>query len=165
MKKYFMLFVAMLLCILSAKAQGNNYYMTITMNNGSTISIGPNDIKNITFNNGEITVSGERIGTFLTQTMADNQYVLKEELSQLKESIDKLGTSQVRINPTTSIWEISSDGGQTYISTGVSAVGRDGKDGRDGDSFFESVVIVEDNGGQYALFTVRNGVRFRVPIQ
>ena len=39
---------------------------------------------------------------------------------------------QVRINPTTRIWEISIDGGNTWESTGVKADGEDGKDGKDG---------------------------------
>ena len=41
-------------------------------------------------------------------------------------------TPQVRINPTTKEWEISTDGGQTWTSTGVVAEGKDGKDGKDG---------------------------------
>ena len=39
---------------------------------------------------------------------------------------------QVRINPETSIWEISFDGGETWQSTGTSCKGNDGKDGVDG---------------------------------
>ena len=33
---------------------------------------------------------------------------------------------QIRINPETNEWEISTDGGETYVSTGVKAIGKDG---------------------------------------
>lgn len=39
---------------------------------------------------------------------------------------------QVRINEETRFWEISTDGGQTWKTTGVLADGKDGKDGQDG---------------------------------
>jgi len=39
---------------------------------------------------------------------------------------------QVRINEETGIWEISIDGGLTWIPTGTPATGKDGKDGQDG---------------------------------
>lgn len=39
---------------------------------------------------------------------------------------------QVRINPATRIWEISTDGGRTWGSTGVYADGKNGADGQDG---------------------------------
>ena len=39
---------------------------------------------------------------------------------------------QVRINPETSIWEISFDGGETWVSTDMPCKGKDGKDGVDG---------------------------------
>ncbi|MBQ8948437.1 MAG: hypothetical protein IJ059_01445, partial [Prevotella sp.] len=36
---------------------------------------------------------------------------------------------QVRINEETSVWEISVDGGVSWMTTGTSATGKDGKDG------------------------------------
>ncbi len=39
---------------------------------------------------------------------------------------------QVRIDPETAEWQISVDGGTTWVSMGVSANGRDGRDGVDG---------------------------------
>jgi len=39
---------------------------------------------------------------------------------------------QVRINEGTRIWEISTDGGKTWRSTGVNADGQDGRNGRNG---------------------------------
>lgn len=43
-----------------------------------------------------------------------------------------LPVPQVRINPVTRMWEISTDGGYTYMSTGISANGQDGTNGKDG---------------------------------
>ena len=41
---------------------------------------------------------------------------------------------QIRINPTTYFWEVSYDGGVTWISTTVYAKGKDGKDGKDAEA-------------------------------
>jgi len=72
----------------------------------------------------------------------------------------------VRINPITRMWEISTDGGITYKSTGILADGKDGTDGTNGnngkDDSFLSVVFTPD--GQYAIITLRNGQSFKVPI-
>ncbi|MBE6533827.1 MAG: hypothetical protein E7678_02495 [Ruminococcaceae bacterium] len=39
---------------------------------------------------------------------------------------------QIRINPDTNEWEVSSDNGKTWSSTGINATGKDGSDGKDG---------------------------------
>ena len=39
---------------------------------------------------------------------------------------------QIRINPSTRNWEISTDGGKSWEDTGVCADGKDGEDGKDG---------------------------------
>lgn len=39
---------------------------------------------------------------------------------------------RIQINASTNEWEISTDGGETFVSTGVKATGADGKDGADG---------------------------------
>ncbi len=41
-------------------------------------------------------------------------------------------TPQIRINSDTNMWEVSYDGGMTWLSLGVKATGEDGTDGRDG---------------------------------
>lgn len=74
---------------------------------------------------------------------------------------------QVRINPETGIWEISADGGQTWISTGTSATGNDGKDGvdgKDGNQFFESVTYEVTSEGEFMVITTKSGQKFRIPI-
>ena len=72
----------------------------------------------------------------------------------------------VRINPVTRIWEISTDGGYTYKSTGILADGQNGTNGQDGrngrDDSFLSVVFSTDK--KYAIITLRTGRSFTVPV-
>lgn len=79
---------------------------------------------------------------------------------------------QVRINEQTKEWEISTDGGQSWQSTGVVAEGRDGKDGTSGsdgedgsdgaagDSFFSRV---DASGEDFVLFVLTDGTEILVP--
>jgi hypothetical protein len=64
----------------------------------------------------------------------------------------------VRINPSTRNWELSNDGGKTWVDTGVYADGQDGSD-----DLFTGVRIVE--GCKAIVFTLRDGRTFTVPIQ
>ncbi len=69
---------------------------------------------------------------------------------------------QVRINDTTKEWEISTDGGQTWTSTGVVAEGKDGADGSNGsagDSLFRSV---DTSNPDYVIITLADGTEFRL---
>ena len=55
---------------------------------------------------------------------------------------------QVRINDSTKMWEISTDGGQTWVSTGVVAEGKDGETiytGNESESLFKSVDATHDD--------------------
>lgn len=61
---------------------------------------------------------------------------------------------EVRINTETGEWEISTDEGATWQSTGVSAKGEAG------DSVFASV---DTSNPDYVEFTLTNGTQFRVP--
>ncbi|MBR2150963.1 MAG: hypothetical protein IJ902_06245 [Prevotella sp.] len=83
---------------------------------------------------------------------------------------------QLRINPETGIWEISTDGGVSWISTGTSAKGRDGKDGKDGkdgvdgkdgkdgNQFFTYVSYESDGDREYMVITTKSGQTFRIPL-
>ena len=75
---------------------------------------------------------------------------------------------EVRINDTTKEWEISTDGGKTWTSTGVVAEGKDGANGIDGvngsngatgDSLFKSVDM---SNPDYVTVTLTNGTTFRL---
>jgi hypothetical protein len=74
---------------------------------------------------------------------------------------------QVRINPSTSEWEISVDGGTTWTPTGTSAKGKDGadgKDGKDGNQFFVTVTYEVNSDGEFMTVTTKSGQTFKIPI-
>ena len=63
MKKNFLLsMIIMLMTAISSFAQ-KEYNMVITLNNGTTITLGHNDIKEITFNDGKVSISGNVVNT------------------------------------------------------------------------------------------------------
>ena len=78
---------------------------------------------------------------------------------------------QVRINDSTKEWEISTDGGQTWVSTGVVAEGKDGTNGTNGengtngtngtngDSLFKSV---DTSHPEYVIITLVDGTELRL---
>lgn len=78
---------------------------------------------------------------------------------------------QVRINDVTKEWEISTDGGMTWVSTGVVAEGKDGANGTngsngndgangtDGDSLFKSV---DTSHPDYVIITLADGTELRL---
>lgn len=75
---------------------------------------------------------------------------------------------QVRINDTTKEWEISTDGGITWVSTGVVAEGKDGANGSNGengangtngDSLFKSV---DTSNANYVIITLADGTVLRL---
>ena len=78
---------------------------------------------------------------------------------------------QVRINDTTKEWEISTDGGNTWVSTGVVAEGKDGANGANGsngvdgtngangDSLFKKVDV---SNPDYVIITLADGTEFRL---
>ena len=63
MKKNFLLaMVVMLMTAVSSFAQ-KEYNMVITLSNGTTVTLGQNDIKEITFNDGKVAISGNMVNT------------------------------------------------------------------------------------------------------
>ena len=82
MKKNILIALFALLAVaLNSNAQNNTYNMIIEMANGTKITIGPNDVKNISFNNGELVMTGEDINS------------LVEQQSKTDERIDSLATT------------------------------------------------------------------------
>lgn len=86
MKKNFLLtLVVMLMTAISSFAQNEQkeYNMVITLNNGTTVTLGHNDIKDITFNNGEISISGDVVSTIdALQQRTDDQRADIDALNQ-----------------------------------------------------------------------------------
>ena len=75
-------------------------------------------IQNITLNNGTMTI-----------TLTDNTQFQFENIGSASSSG---AAPQIRINTQTNEWEISSDSGNSWVSTGVKATGEKGSDGADG---------------------------------
>lgn len=80
MKKNFLLaMVVMLMTTVSSFAQ-KEYNMVITLSNGTTVTLGHNDIKEITFNDGEVAISGNMVNTIdsLAQVSLNLEAHIKE---------------------------------------------------------------------------------------
>ena len=75
-------------------------------------------IQDITLNNGTMTI-----------TLTDNTQFQFENIGSASSSG---AAPQIRINTQTNEWEISSDSGNSWVSTGVKATGEKGADGADG---------------------------------
>ena len=85
------LFIALFASV-SMQAQENAYNMVIEMNNGTKITIGPNDVKNITFNDGELVVTGPTLQEWM-ETMQAQTAMLAQRTTNAEQAID-----QVRAN-------------------------------------------------------------------
>lgn len=80
MKKNFLLaMVVMLMTAVSSFAQ-KEYNMVITLSNGTTVTLGHNDIKEITFNDGDVAISGNIVNTIdsLAQVSLNLEAHIKE---------------------------------------------------------------------------------------
>jgi hypothetical protein len=132
MRKFYFTALLMLVSSLGIFAQENEEAenMVIEMQDGSKLTVAINNVKEIAFLNGNISVPGNDLLS------------LSEKLAQMSSRIDSLANvtkllaekntaPSVRINPVSEQWEISNDGGRTWASTGVVARGRDGRDGVD----------------------------------
>ena len=86
MKKYiFLPLISAFMIILGASAQSNSYNMVIEMANGVKINIGPNEIKNITFLDGQLTINGESIDDIIKKLARQ-----KDEIEIMNSKTDEL---------------------------------------------------------------------------
>lgn len=102
MKKNFLLAIAvMLMTAIGSFAQNEQkeYNMVITLNNGTTVTLGHNDIKDITFNDGEISISGDVVSTIdnlrdFTYYLDNKMMVFRDEqntrIQELEDNMAKL---------------------------------------------------------------------------
>ena len=81
MKKLF-LSMLMPLAVLTASAQSNDYNMVIELNNGTKITLGDNDVENLTFNGDALSISGSTIADLYSQIAR-----LEVLISQLREKV------------------------------------------------------------------------------
>lgn len=107
--------------------------------------------------NGEwLTVNGQRVKA--------NGVDGKDGMNGLDGNDGKEAVApRVRINPSTKEWEISTDNGLSWQSTGVVAEGKNGSDGTNGsqgDSMFSKIDIQDE----YVEFTLSNGQTFKLMV-
>ena len=101
-KQLFLSLIAAFLMVLGVNAQNNSYNMVIEMTDGTKINIGPNDIKNMSFTDGQLTVSGESIDDIKKEIAALKQKIDEQkncecsaEIEELKYEIANLNTSDI----------------------------------------------------------------------
>lgn len=88
MKKNFLLaMVVMLMTAVSSFAQ-KEYNMVITLSNGTTVTLGHNDIKEITFNDGEVAISGNMVNTI--DSLAKVSKNLEQRTKEVEERSMKM---------------------------------------------------------------------------
>lgn len=81
MKKISIVTLFLVLLGMTAQAQENTYNMVIEMTDGTKITVGPNDIRSMTFNNGELTVTGVNLEE-LVEKMAT-----KADVDELRDDV------------------------------------------------------------------------------
>ncbi|MBO5234079.1 MAG: hypothetical protein J6B33_07205 [Prevotella sp.] len=87
MKKNILLaIVMMLMTAVNALAQ-KEYNMVITLNNGTTVTLGHNDIKEITFNDGAVAISGNMVNTI--DSLANVTTVLGNQIYAVAGAADQ----------------------------------------------------------------------------
>lgn len=94
--------IAIILCVfnsVTAFAQTEKEYsMIISLQNGSTITLGHNDIKNITFTGDKINAEGNVVTTIeeLKNRMEENYKINQVQEARLNKHEENLGTLDVR---------------------------------------------------------------------
>jgi len=121
MKKSLLFTVFTMMLSVASYAQNNTYNMVVKMANGTTISIGPNEIENISFNDGAVTISGTKI-----DDLVKNLESAQKDISSLRALIEYVDGKTSKIEIINGNWFING------VDTGIRAEGRDGKDGKDG---------------------------------
>lgn len=94
--------IAIILCVFNSVAAfaqtEKEYSMIISLQNGSTVTLGHNDIKNITFTGDKINAEGNVVTTIeeLKNRIEENYKINKDQESRLYKHEDYLTTLDVR---------------------------------------------------------------------
>lgn len=78
-------------------AQNNTYNMQITLANGTTVSIGANEVKNISFENGLVSMDGQKLDDIVKSLSAQNT-IIEELKSNVNEVYSGLLTLQAGVD-------------------------------------------------------------------
>lgn len=97
MKKYIILsLIATFVSIFSANAQDNTYSVVIQMAGGTTFTIGPNEVENITFKDGEVLVSGTSIQSIMDYIKL-NSALIAENQERAMENTMRIAADEAAI--------------------------------------------------------------------
>lgn len=94
--------IAIILCVFNSVAAfaqtEKEYSMIISLQNGSTVTLGHNDIKNITFTGDKINAEGNVVTTIeeLKNRIEENYKINKDQEARLNKHEEYLGTLDVR---------------------------------------------------------------------
>ena len=94
--------IAIILCVFNSVAAfaqtEKEYSMIISLQNGSTVTLGHNDIKNITFTGDKINAEGNVVTTIeeLKNRMEENYKMNQVQQARLNKHEENLGTLDVR---------------------------------------------------------------------
>ena len=94
--------IAIVLCVFNSVAAfaqtEKEYSMIISLQNGSTVTLGHNDIKNITFTGDKINAEGNVVTTIeeLKNRMEENYKINQVQEARLNKHEENLGTLDVR---------------------------------------------------------------------
>lgn len=94
--------IAIILCVFNSVAAfaqtEKEYSMIISLQNGSTVTLGHNDIKNITFTGDKINAEGNVVTTIeeLKNRIEENYKINKDQEARLYKHEEYLGTLDVR---------------------------------------------------------------------
>lgn len=141
----------------------NNVYVTSveTTDNGYTLKF--SDGKTATISNGKdgvnapaVSVRKDDDGNYYW-TLGD-EWLLVDGQKVRANGLDgeSAVAPQVRINSSSKEWEISTDGGQHWVTTGVVA---EGENGKDGESLFKGV---DATNSEYVTVTLADGTEIKL---
>ena len=89
MKRIYHFLFGLFAVAMSTSAQNNTYSMVITMANGTTIALGPNDVKDITFKDGEVQVTGQALEQIVDMTKENSSEILNhtKRITNLEDAL------------------------------------------------------------------------------
>ena len=115
MKKNILLVMVMMLMTAANALAQKEYNMVITLNNGTTVTLGHNDIKEITFNDGEVAISGNMVNTI--DSLAGVTKSLDDKILAVANAVDaKFADYAVAINSIVAFMEAQDELNQQQVA-------------------------------------------------
>jgi len=123
MKRFFITLFAFCMAASTIIAQNNTYNMQITLANGTTVSIGANEIKSIAFDNGQISVDGQRLEDII-KSVSDQTASIDALKSQIDRTNTSLATLQADLVKRATTTQIELEEVKANLATKVSTISK-----------------------------------------